>query len=406
MLKYYVDLLDVTTDGKLLGGPITSATEITFTRRMDQAGSFSITVPSNTAIVQQLQPRQKVAIYWINAQHGVQEVGRGIIDVVEPDLQNNALVWRISGNDLLRELAGMSAGFTSLWNGVNGACSHATAVSTIAAAAPTWTFYADSSPPNGYVYYAGRGDSLLTLCQKMAEQCQCHFYLLYGGANVRTVKFFHDFGYAYLVAHAPGRNAAPADGVAYIADIEHVRDTSNLITKIRPYGSDSTGSYITLFNTSRSAPAGYTLDNSINNFIRNDNAIAAYGTIEKYIQYPDIKRIGSSFLDDIAASDALFDVALRELQQRSVVAESYRLKLIGTLAIIDVGTTIRVTYRKMINGAVVYDVDEYFQVLESTLRLRPGTPPETVELVVSSVDRYPATDAAWAVLAERQRQFR
>lgn len=406
MLKYFVDLLDVTTDGKLLGGPITTATEITFTRRMDQAGSFSIIVPSNTALVQQLQPRQKVVVYWINAQHGVQEVGRGIIDVVEPDIQNNALVWRISGNDLLRELAGMSAGFTSLWNGVNGACSHATAVSTIAAAAPTWSFYADASPPNGYVYYAGRGDSLLTLCQKVAEQCQCHFQLLYGSSNPRTVKFFHQFGYAYLVAHAPGRNAAPREGVAYIADIEHMRDTSNLITKIRPYGSDSTGSYITLFNTSRSAPAGYTLDNSVNNFIRNDSAISSYGTIEKYIQYPDVKRIGSSFLDDIAASDALFDVALRELQQRSVVAESYRIKLIGTVAIIDVGTMIRVAYRKSINGAIVYDVDSYFQVLESTLRLRPGAPPETVELVVSSVDRFPTNDASWAVLAERQRQFR
>ncbi len=407
MLRYYVDLLDVNTDGKLLGGPITTAQEMTFTSRLDQAGSFSIIVPSNTALVQQLQPRQKVVAYWMTPYNGAREMGRGIIDRVEPDLQNNSLVWRISGNDILRELAGISPGFLNLWNGVNGSCSHATAVSTIAPYAPDWDFTADPSPPIGYMYYKGSGDSMLTLCQKIAEQSRSHFRLEPGATNPRSVEFLSTFDFSSVVATAPGASAVPQAGRAYIADFEEIRDSGDLITRIYPYGGDNgSGGYLTLFNTGRSAPAGYTLDNSVNNYIQNDVAIASYGTISRYVQFPDIRLIGTSFLDNVSASDALFDVALRELEQRSQVAKSYRLKLVGCVDILSVGTTIRVSYRKVINGSLVYTVDDYFSILESTISLRPGTPPETIELIVSSVDRHPTTDASWAVLAERQRMFR
>lgn len=406
MLRYFVDLLDVNSDGKLLPGPITTAQEISITRSLDRAGSFEIVIPSNTTLVQYLQPRQKVVIYRVTASGGVVEIGRGIIDRVEPDLQSNGLVWRIAGNDILRELAGMSPGFASLWNGVNGPCSHATAVSTVAGYASSWTFTADPAPPIGYMYYKGSGDSVLTLCQKIAEQARTHFRLEYGGVNPRTVKFLSAFDYSYIVARAPGQAAVPRSGVAYIADLEEIRDTGDLVTKLYPYGEDKGGgNYITLFNTTRSAPAGYTL-NIGSNYIQNDGAITSYGTIVRYMQFSDIRRIGTSGLDDQAASDALFDVALRELQQRSQVAKSYRLKLVGAVDIVSVGSTIRVSYRKVIDGAVMYDLDSYFNVLESTIRLRPGNLPELVELVVSSVDRHPTSDASWAVLAERSRQFR
>lgn len=406
MLRYFVDLLDTTSDGKVLSGPISDAQEITITRRLDQAGSFQIVVPSDATLVQYLTPRRKVVIYRIIPGVGTKEIGRGIIDQIEPDLQNDGLVWRISGNDILRELAGLSPGFISVWNGVNGPCSHATAVSTVAAYASAWTFTADPSPPVALMYYKATGDSVLTLCQKIAEQARTHFRLEYGGASPRTVKFLSLFDYTYVVARAPGANAIPMNGVAYIADLEEVRDTGELITRIYPYGEDKGGgNYITLFNTTRVAPSGYTL-NVGSNYIQNNSAISSYGTIVRYMQFSDIRRIGTSGLDDQAVSDALFDVALRELQQRSQIAKSYRLTLVGTNDIISVGTTIRVSYRKVINGAVMYDIDGYFNVLESSVQLRVGNIPETIGLVVSSVDRYPANDATWAVLAERQRQFR
>ena len=406
MLRYFVDLLDVNSDGKLLGGPISTAQEITFTRRLDRAGDFEIIVPSNTTLVQYLQPRQKVAVYRVVPGVGLRELGRGIIDRVEPDLQNNGLIWRISGNDILRELAGLSPGFINLWNGVNGPCSHATAVSTVAGYASAWSFTADPAPPIGYMYYKSSGDSVLTLLQKVAEQARTHFRLEYGGVNPRSVTFLSAFAYSYVVARAPGEQSVPASGVAYIADLQEVRDTGELITRIYPYGEDKGGgSYITLFNTTRSAPAGYTL-NVGSNYIENNSAVSSYGTVVRHMQFADIRRIGTSPLDDQAVSDALFDVALRELQQRSQVAKSYRVQLVGTNDVINVGSTIRVSYRKVIDGTVVYNLDGYFYVLESTVRLRPGTIPEMVEMVISSVDRHPVTDASWAVLAERQRQFR
>lgn len=400
MLAYYVDILDTITGGKL-GSMITNATEITFTKRLDRAGSFSMTLPSNADITN-LTPRKLVSVNWITST-GVTEIGRGVVDRIEPSFDGNSLTWHISGDDILRELAWVSPGFTSLWNGVNGPCSHATAVSTVAAFAPTWTFTADGTPSTDSVYYKGKGDSVLSICGEIARQCNNHFYLdSYG----RVIKFISTFGANSVVAVAPGRTSVPNSSVLFIADIEEVRDSYDLITRIYPYGEDAGGgAYRTLLNATRAAPSGYTLSTG-SNYIKRDAAETAYGVISRYVQYPEIKRIGGSGLDDQAVSNALFDVALQELQQKSEISYSWRLHLIGSQNIIPVGTTIRVMYRKVINGQMVYNIDNNFNVLESTIRLVPGTPPQLVELVVSSVKRQPLSDGSWAVLAEKSRQFK
>lgn len=403
-LSYYIDLIDRATDGKLLDGPITNATEITYTRRIDRAGTFSATIPATEQIGEYLLNRQKVDVWWHTLAGSRSKVGRGIIDTIEPQFDGNSLVWQISGYDDLRELAWQSPGFTHVWNGVNGPCSHATALSLIAAYASGWTLTADPSPANNSVYYKGAAESTLTLLGEIANQCQNHFRV---DAYDKEVVFFSDFDWYGLVATAPGNASVPNAGVMYISDLEEVRDSTDLITRIYPYGEDlGSGNYVRLNNCTRAAPSGYTLSTG-SNYIQNDNAIAAYGTVSRYIQYNEIRRINNSFLDDQAVSNALYDVALRDLQQRSQIAKTWRLHLVGAFDdLITPGISIKVMYRKVINGQLVYNVDGLFNVLSTTIRLRPGSPPELISLDVSSVDRHPQSDGNWAVLSEKARQFR
>ena len=406
MLRYFIDLLD-NNDAPVGTGPVTTATRIDITKRLDRAGSFSFDVPSTEPQLDQLQPRRRVIIWWIEAGVGVQQMTRGVIDRVEPVISPDGVSWRISGDDQLRELTFASPGFINLQS-AGSPIDQATALAMLATYVPGWTLTAEATPPNDEIYYTTTGESILTLLVKVAEQCNDHFY---NPPNAeKTIQYVSTFTDSGVRAISPGIRSEIADGICFITKLDQIRDSYDLITRIYPFGERTNPgtipqTYITLLNCNRSVPSGYTINQGAN-WIQNDTAQAIYGTIVRYVQYSEIKALTAGATDQQSASNALYDLAIRELQERSQINYNYRVELAGCSDILHPGKTIRIVFRKVINGVVVIDIDDDFNILEATARLLPNQAAQTVALQVSTAYRPPFSEQDWVVLAEKNRQLK
>lgn len=99
----WIDILHPTTGALLGGGPIHTATDWQFTYRLDEAGSFSFTMPAGDPKSVLVQNRRVARARSIEDGETV-ELGAGVIDSVEVQPGDPTLL-RVSGPDLLAELA-------------------------------------------------------------------------------------------------------------------------------------------------------------------------------------------------------------------------------------------------------------------------------------------------------------
>jgi len=383
-LTFYIDI-ENSTGTRYGSGPITSAARWTYTARMDRAGEFSFSFPATDTQASIVQ-RKRVARAWALVGGVWTDVGAGIIDNIVRRPQADGTVWlEVSGSDLLRELTYRSVKNLQLADS-GGSIPHATALTSIAAYAPSgWTFTADSSPPNDYVYGRFAGETVLNALIKTADSSMTHFYRGTG----RNVTFAHTFSSSGVRAIVAGTGDLVAETCA-ITGLTETYDSYDLITRIYPRGSGNGDVQLTLRATSRSAPAGFTLDKT-NNYIENDTAEATYGIIEQYVEYREIGPIANTAADLEAAADMLFDVALDELQRRSTDAEQayYDLMLAGCSALLRPMQTVRVVYQD-VDAAI--DVDEDLNILEATWQVdQSGV--QTTAALVSTTERWAQNDA-------------
>lgn len=103
-------------------GPITTAGEWQNARRMDAAGTFSFEMPASDPR-SNLLAHKRIVRCWGADEDGIQELGAGIIDTIEVTGGDGRL--RISGDDLLRELANRTVGDLALWEEVAYSTTHA-----------------------------------------------------------------------------------------------------------------------------------------------------------------------------------------------------------------------------------------------------------------------------------------
>jgi hypothetical protein len=387
-----VDIHDPNTDAKLGRGPITSASEWSYTSRLDRAGSFTFTMPASDPKAATIERKRVVRAYADLGEEGAAQrvvVGSGIVDqIVRFPQPDGSVLLTVSGDDLLRELTYRSVLNLKLYLGGNPV-SHATALDAVAAYAPAgWTFTPDGSPPNDSVYGYFNGESVLAATIKIAEKSQSHFV----GGVTRDVTFGSTFTSSGIRARQAGGNL-PENACAIVALTEQI-NTYDLLTRIYPRGSGNSEVQLTLRATDRTAPDGYTL-NTLENYIENDVAVATYGRIEEQVAFREIGPIENSDADVLAASNMLFDAALETLRRQSSEPEqaTYTLSVAGCRALLEPLQSIRVTYRDRAAGLLI---DEELNILEATWRVDTSGL-YTTDLVVSAQDRWPQSDVSLLV---------
>lgn len=101
-------------------GPITSATSWENKRRLDGAGTFSFTMPAADPRAA-LLAHKRVVRCWTADGDGVREMGAGIVEQIEvtPATGGGPTMLRVSGDDLLRELANRTVGEMDLFEAVD-----------------------------------------------------------------------------------------------------------------------------------------------------------------------------------------------------------------------------------------------------------------------------------------------
>lgn len=279
------------------------------TAEMDRAGQFSFAVvmdASNRALLQRLR---KVRCYmFMNDQYI--EIGSGIIDSINMEIEDGVKVLRVSGNDMLKELTYLSVGDLELTDTLFG-ISHADALASIAAYAPAgWTFTPSGTPNNDFAYHKYTGDTVLAALVYLVEATQTHFCL----TGFRTLEFKEAATDTGLVI---AENADGADESSCgIVSVRKQQLSHDLITRIYPYGAGTGAERFTMAETDRSAPSGYTLD-AVNNYIKHNNHETNYDRIERHIQFSQVSpKIANREVNAVTAANMLFDLAYNELKRR------------------------------------------------------------------------------------------
>ena len=383
MLEFYVDI-ENNAGVKQGSGPLTSVSSWKYTARMDAAGDFSCTFAATDSVAEEVVIK-RVLRAWANLDGVWTEVGAGIVDNIERRVQpDGTVIMTASGQDLLRELTYRSVKNLTLEN--NGApITHSAAVSAVSAYAPSgWTINADSAPAWNSIYGRFNGESVLASLLQVSDKSRNHFTRS-SGRIVQFASTFSDSGIRAI-------QAGPSDLVAETCAITNLsvrHESYDLLTRIYPRGSGNGDVQLTLRNTTRSAPSGYTLD-TVNNYLEFNSGVSTYGLIESWLDYREIGPISNSDADLQAAADMLFDVTLRELQRRNeeAAASYYDVTLAQCSALLRPMQTMRLVYEDVDSGL---DVDTDLNILEATWSV-DVTGVQTTNVVVSNVDRWPQSD--------------
>lgn len=385
-LMFYVDIED-RLGNKVGSGPIHNALSWSSALRMSRAGSFSFAMPASDPQRSIVEEKQIVRCHAIT-ESGPVEIGSGVIDSIgtRPSSDGNVIL-DISGNDLLSETGYRSVHFQQLQSAGSGV-SHAAAVATLSGYVPAgWTLTADPSPPNDDIYYQFAGETTLAGIIKLAELSGVEFYL----DSNRTIVFsdtWSDTGIRAIELPVNPNIGDPA--TCYISEISIVDDSFELMTRIYPYGAGDTSTTFGLAGTTRTAPAGYTL-NTGQNYIVNDGLESTYGIIERVAQYRDVEKLGAAPADDVAAANTLFDVALAELKRDSQVARYFDLSITHCNQVLRPLQQIRCIFRRVVDGEVIEDINQLLNIIESIITIdERGL--RTSRLQVGTVGRVPRRD--------------
>lgn len=263
------------------------------------------------------------------------------------------------------------------------------ALSKIMQFAPTgWTL--DTS--NGHattgkpVLLFAEGESVLEMLFMVAETTGEHFRLGAGRQIVWMRRDQSDSG-VYAVQAESGAASEGASELCLIGSVQRTLNAGPVRTRVYPMGADD----LTLENTTRTAPAGYTLNKGAN-YLEHDAAVSLYGVIEQWLVKREIKNDFADVPAQVeAAANALFDAALEWLNVHAEPVEAYSLSVVKVDRHLRVGQTIRVVYDEWRDGYHALAIDDQLHILGVTYQVDATGSTLVVGLDVATTDRLPAS---------------
>ena len=389
--NFWLDVQNVA--GARVGkGPL-RASEYRQESLLSASGNFSFVVSAADPNLSALAEKRVVVCKYIDRSGALQTFGSGIIDKIVRTLNaDGSLVISCSGNDISRELAYRSVQALDLTGG--GGVGVTDGPDQIMALAPAgWSITDGETLTN--LYAAFDGESVLTALTRASERSGEHWRLGSGrtitwlgpastfpASGVRAVQHLND-----------PVSAETADGVALNTSLEEQSDAADLISRVIPRGSGNGGVALTLAAVTDSAPSGYTL-NAAENYVKRNDTETAYGRIERVLDFKDIGPISNSTPDIQAAANMLLQVSVEHLRKYGAPQKFYRVELAKVGQILEPGTTLHVVYRKLVDGAVVYDLNGTYIIVGAERRIT-AEGIATTSVVISTIDRLPMSDSEY-----------
>lgn len=390
-----------TQAGARLGsGPITTASRLAVTSRVDAAGSVAVDLPAtdpDTALfpdnVSRYVRGRAFDASWAT-------VGRGVIK--GRTLSSDSKTLKLAGPDIIDELTRTHVGTLQLHDGAGNPMAKASVLGAILAYALPGAGWTSTGVPSIDVYYEFGDETVLAALIKVTEVTGDHFRV-----EDRTVVWLPTTAAGFVPVPSglravdtgdPDDLAGNPEICLIDGELEEVADDTPRITRIYPRGSGNAGARLYLNGTTRTAPAGYTLHldtDPAQSYIAYDAAETADGIISHVESLRDISVLGNATTaDGVAASNALFDAALPFLQKRLSTQKSYRLRITRVDLPILPGTSIRVVCTHVVDAYRWINVDADFLILEATVTYEAADTSPGYDLQISTVDRWPNDDSA------------
>lgn len=248
-------------------------------------------------------------------------------------------------------------------------------------------------------YLEVRGESVLAALRALAEQggqsggsaVRDHFRL---ATSSRAIDWFSAWTTSTVRAQRAGVDTAGDDDICQIIRARRQQNARKLLTRIYPLSRDD----ITLLETTRSAPAGYTLNKGLN-YLQHDTAVATYGRVEATVRFSDVsmQQDDTLYWHREMAANALFDRALEHLRTHCTPEQFYALEVAQSVHLFRPGERIHVVYQEYRDGVLVFEINTYadnepLYILAPTIQVRSDGL-HTIALEVATADRFAATDA-------------
>jgi hypothetical protein len=387
--NFWVDIED--SSGNRIGrGPL-RASQFRHTSRLSACGEFSFVLSSADPNLAALAEKRIAVCKYIDRDGALQTFGGGVIDKIVHAIQaDGTLTITVSGNDLGRELAYRSVGALDL-SGVGGAGVTNGPTQVVALAPAGWSITDGTTLASVYAGYDG--ESVLSALIGIGEHIGEHWRLgagrvvewlgpasTFAASGVRAVQHVND-----PVA------AETVDDIALISSLEEESDAADLLSRIIPRGAGNGGVVLTLAAATDSAPSGYTLSTA-SNYVKRDASEITYGRIEKVIDLKNIGPISNTTADIQAAANMLLKASVEYLRRYGTPQKFYRVGLAKVGQILEPGTTLRVVYRSLVDGTVVYDLDGTYNIVQAEREIT-AEGISTTSVVISTIDRMPMTDS-------------
>ncbi len=387
-LNFWVDIEDA-SGNKLGAGPL-RPTRFPRTRKLSQSGEFSFDVSPSDPNFDILQEKRIAVCCYINRAGDVVEYGGGVIDKIVPKIsEDGVLRFHVSGNDILRELNYRSVG--ALLLATAGGVGVDDGPDQIIAFAPAgWTLNDGTTDKDVYVGFDG--ESVLNALSRVGEHIGEH-WRLGDGREVDWLGAASGFSASGVRAVQDVNDAVAsenASGIVVISNLEEESDASNLITRVIPRGSGNGNVIADLTHATDAAPAGFTLDKA-SNYLKRDASETTYGRIERVVDFKELGPLSNTTADIQAASNMILQASVEHLLRHGTPEKFYRLDVVNVNEVLQPGTTIRVVYRKLIDGVVIYDLDDDFNIVavDSELTAEGAS---TTAIHISSTDRLAMSD--------------
>lgn len=389
-MRIWADVLDA-AGNKLGEGPITSVISARVTRKLDGAGSVSITVPgTDSRAVDLLQNERRLIVYG-NLGGSKREIGRGIVK--SRSIQENESGWRLQaeGPDTLHEL--------KLKNTLLAREYDLDTIEDVIddlAGLASWTADVDSGL--GTMYARFDGASVLKALQSIAGQNGLHFRFK-SGTELEFGALGVDSG--LRIIH---KNQAPAelytnDDVALIERLRVSYESEAVANWLLPIGAGEGEAALTLERSTRTSP--HTIqsmtgpDGRTLYYLKDTASITTYGQIEKVGTFKDISPLSNSDTDIENAANALYDAAVAWLERHKDQQVAYSVTVKKAWATtIKPGDKIHVSYHGFVyrdgEKADYVDIDGDYWVMAATENIGHT---QAVSLTLASVDRHELDNA-------------
>lgn len=375
-------------------GPITTATSVTVTRRLDRAGSVKWSAPASDQRVLEFVQSKRRAIIRVDSLNGqpITEIARMVIETIGDDYSASAYNRSISGVDSIGELK-----FINTRRGRKFAAARVDSVfSTLLGLVPGWSYTGEAE---NLISARFDGASVLKAINALVEQQGIHFRQSATNQNVLELGAFGESNGLTILAGQPTLHAY--DPCLLYAESLHVEEeSSDIVNWIEPIGAGRGDAAITLERSTRTSPYPIVTETGPDGrtiyAVQDQGSIDKYGLVELTGEFKGITLVGTTLADQIAGANALYDMTVAHLLRYKDPYFSYGMTVRGNTRNLKPGDKIAihgsfpiVDDMGYVAGERYLDTEVWIMEVAETI----STSGRSTSLTIASVDRVAASGA-------------